>query len=144
MSNHEDDGDDDRLTPIPGLEPLEADLEQPRPENFGKTQPIRPPTAEDVIEIFGHFRQDLLGQIDKRDERILLAVKDIGTLIAEHYERETKRGDEHAKLIGQLRKRTHKLSGDQQAINIRLAVIEQHLGITPPVLSMLTPEPEPA
>lgn len=165
MSDH----DDDRLTPIPGPsepipvpahdEALEADLERPKPESFGQTQPIKPPTAEDVIEIFGHFRQDLLGQIDKRDKRILQAIKDIGATIADYYQRETTRGDKHAKTldkhdktldeqgkwIGQLRRRTHKLSTGQQEINIRLAEIERQLGITPPATTPAEtpPKPEP-
>lgn len=164
MSDHDDDRDDNRPTPIPEPgEPLppwergtEADL--PVPEAFGKTQPIRPPTVEDVLDVFGHFRQDLLGQIDKRDERILQAIKDIGAHIAEHYARETargdehsrlirnetKRGDEHARMINHLRKRTHKISSEQQAINIRLAVIEQALGITAPPTPASSTEPEPA
>lgn len=128
---------DDRPTPIP--EPKGPPLPQPKPESFAKTQPIRPPTAEDVIEIFGHFRQDLLGQIDQRDERILLAVKDIGTLIAEHYERETKRADEHARWITLLRERTHKLSNAQQELDLRLAEIEHKLGI--PTVKKTTPAP---
>lgn len=164
MSDHDDDHDDNRPTPIPEpgepLPPWERGTETDRkipPEFFGKTQPIHPPTVEDVLVVFGLFRQDLLGQIDKRDERILLAIRDIGTTISAHYQRETargdrtekglreetKRGDEHAKMIGQLRKRTHKLSSEQQALNIRLAIIEQHLGITPPVLAPPS-EPEPA
>jgi hypothetical protein len=141
MSDH----DDDRLTPVPG-ESLEDNGERPQSGSFGKTQPIKPPTAEDVIEIFGHFKQDLLGQIDKRDERILLVVHDIRTMIVEHYQRETQRGDEHAKWIKQLRNRTHKLSTEQQTINLRLAEIEQKLGIAPPAITpAATPsEPEPA
>lgn len=116
----------------------------PPPESFGKTQPIKPPSVEDVLEVFGHFRQDLIGQIDKRDERILLAVHDIRSMIAEHYQRETTRGDEHAKWLRQLRNRSHKLSTEQQALSIRLAMIEQHLGISAPaVLPATTPEPEP-
>ncbi len=143
------DHDDDRPTPIPkfdeSLPPRGRGTEPDRspPESFGKTQPIRQPTVEDVLDVFGHFRQDLLGRIDKRDEHILLAIRDIGTTIAAHYQRETTRGDEHAKMLNQLRKRTHKLSSDQQALNIRLAIIEQHLGITPPALEPLPSEAEP-
>jgi hypothetical protein len=140
MSDH----DEDRPTPVPGLsEPLESDLEKPRPESFGKTQPIKPPTAEDVIEIFGHFRQDLLEQISKRDERILLAVHDIRSMITEHYQRETQRADEHAKWIKQLRSRTHRLSTEQQAINLRLAEIERRLEIPPPAAPSAGTPPEP-
>lgn len=147
-----DDHERDTLTPDPREErhasppppwergtapgrPVSAQTE-PAPGDFGKTQPIKPPTVEDVLEVFGHFRQDLLDQIDKRDESILLAIQDIGTKIFDHYERETKRSDEHARWIKQLRHRTHKLSSGQQAINIRLAQIEQQLGIE-------SPEPPP-
>jgi len=146
----------EEMVPPPWERTTEAGV--PAPESFGKTQPIKSPSVEDVLEVFGHFRQDLIGQIDKRDERILLAVHDIRSMIAEHYQRETQRGDEHAKLIRdeakrgdehakwlrQLRNRSHKLSTEQQALSIRLAMIEQHLGISAPAIPPATlPEPEP-
>lgn len=140
----------DRHTKPPGPGPNqidspwgpEGDPQQHAPD-FGKTQPIRTPTVEDVLEIFGHFRHDVLKQIDKRDERILQAIQDIGSQLVEHYTRATKRSDEHAAAIrrlqeredkqdnwiNQLRQRTHKLSNDQQTIDIRLAQIEAELGI---------------
>lgn len=127
----------DRRTPIPreGLPPWERKTgagEKIPGTAFGETQPIKTPTVEDVLEVFGHFRQDLLEQIDKRDEHVLLVIQDIGTKIFDHYERETKRADDHARWIEQLRKRTHKLSSTQQTVNIRLAYIEQRLGIESP------------
>lgn len=129
----------------------------PEPGSFEKTQPIRPPTVEDVLEVFGHFRQDLIEQIDKRDERILLAVHDIRSIIAEHYQRETARGDEHTKLIRkeiergddhakwiqQLRNRSHRFATEQQTLSIRLSIIEQHLGIDIPDVPPTPSEPEP-
>lgn len=112
--------DQDRDTPPPSTPDLRV------------TQPIPPPTAEDVLTVFGHFREDLLKQIDTRDERILMAIQDVGSQILDFYERETKRGDEQDRWIRELRQRTHRLSGGQQTIELRLDEIERRLGIEPP------------
>lgn len=140
----------DRRTPTPeAVHETTSAVPPPWERGTGKTaipldqtQPIKPTTVEDVIEIFGHFRQHLLEQIDQRDERILLAIKDIGADIVEYYQRETQRGDEHARRIKELRHRTHKLSHDQQTTNLRLAEIEKRLGIeTPSEAPLENPEP---
>jgi hypothetical protein len=103
-----------------------------------------------VLEVFSRFQDGLLNQIDQRDKHILIAIRDIGSDIMAHLTRETARGDEHARRISenerwtnQLRRRTHKLSGDQQITDLRLAEIERRLGIEPPVILPLEPEPEP-
>ena len=153
MTHNDDDHERDTITPVPSErhaqppppwergtapgQPVESKT-QPAPSDFGKTQPITPPTAEDVLGVFGQFRDALLKQIDTRDERILLAIQGIGSDIAAYYQRETKRGDEHGRWITQLRHRTHNLSSAQQAMEIRVALIEEHLGIVAPIL----PSPE--
>jgi hypothetical protein len=159
MTDH-DDHERDTLTPDPrgderhaerppppwerGTAPGQAveSRTQPAPSEFGKTQPITPPTAEDVLDVFGKFQEHLLGQIDKRDERILLAIQDIGSQILEQYQRGTQRDDEQDRWIKQLRHRTHKQASMQQAFDIRLALIEQKLGIEPPAALPSTPEEE--
>jgi hypothetical protein len=149
----------DRDTTVP--EPAEPLTEPPPPwergtapghpaaGTFNQTQPISPPTVEDVLEVFARFQGGLLDQIDKRDKRILMAIRDIGSDIMAHHARETARGDEHARRIAenerwtsQLRRRTHKLSGDQQVTDLRLAEIERRLGIEPPPAPIQEPEPE--
>jgi len=114
-----------------------------------KTQPMPPPTAEEVLTIFGEFRDAIIKQIDERDQRILVAIESIGTRILDHYERETKRGDEHAKELKEhskwiktLRKRTHGLSHNMQTVFLRLEEIERVLEIEPPTPE-IAPEPEP-
>lgn len=132
----------DRRTPVPETPP--PPWERGTGTGGGgfdpnKTQPLQPPTAESVLEVFGHFRQEILERISARDANILKAIQDVGSHIAEHYERETRRGDEHAAELKRLRRRTHGHSTDIQAINLRIAQIEQKLGIDPPPPK----EPEP-
>lgn len=121
--------------------PVEAQTQPPN-ENLGKTQPIKSPTVEDVLEVFGHFQQHLLDQIDKRDERMLLAIQDIGSQILEQYQRGTQRDDEQDRWIKQLRNRSHRQASGLQAVELRLAQIEEKLGITPPAPLPPTPEEE--
>jgi hypothetical protein len=144
------DHDRDTLTPDPRDDADERHAEPPPPwergtapgKSLGATQPIKPTTAEDVLEVFGHFQEHLLKQIDHRDERILLAIQDIGTQILEQYQRGTLRDDEQDRWIKQLRHRTHKQASAQQAFEIRLARIEQELKIEPPAPLPSTPEEE--
>jgi hypothetical protein len=149
MNDH-DDHERDTLTPVPVESQTEPPRDPPPPwergtapgKRFGATQPIKPTTAEDVLEVFGHFQTHLLKQIDQRDERILLAIQDIGSQILEQYQRGTQRDDEQDRWIKQLRHRTHRLSSDQQATNLRLAQIELKLGIEPPMVLPSSPEEE--
>ena len=64
-----------------------------------KTQPIPPPTAADVLEVFGHFSEGLLERIDERDENVLKIIQQFVSDILAQYERATKRSDDHEKRI---------------------------------------------
>jgi hypothetical protein len=148
--------ENDRETPIPEDHPT-GDPPPPWERKTGEglpdfraTQPMPPPTAEDVLDVFSHFRQDLIDQIDKRDERILMAIRDIGSQIVAHYERSTKRADEQAKKlveqdkqIKRLRERTHRLMTSQNATDFRLDEIERRLGIEPPKAAEDEPQSDP-
>ena len=149
MTDH---NDDDRETPVPDPEkelptsvppPWErgtGDTEERR-RRLRDTQPMKAPTVEDVIEMFGHFQDGMFRQLDERDERILSAIQEIGSTILGHYARETRRGDEHSRWIKTLRTRTHDLSHAQQVFELRLTEIEAHLKISPPAPSPTPPEP---
>jgi hypothetical protein len=144
--------DNDRETPIPDPEedlptsvppPWErgtGDTEDRR-RRMRDTQPMKPPTVEDVIEMFGHFQDGMFRQLDERDERILSAIREIGSTILGHYERETRRGDEHSRWIKTLRTRTHEHSHKLQEFELRFAEIEAHLGIKLPGETEVPPEP---
>jgi hypothetical protein len=108
------------------------------PSSFGKTGPLPPMTVSDVLDVFMKFQQQILDRLDERDKRVLDAIQKIGSDVFSHYEIISKRGDEDHKMIGLLRKRTHKHSSDLQEIKIRLHEIERVLSIESPK----EPEPE--
>lgn len=133
--------DDHPTTPPPslGTEPVEAATMPP--SEFGKTQPLPPVTASDVLDVFMSFQQQILERLDERDRRVLEAIKQIGSDVFQHYATISKRGDENNRLIGVLRKRTHRHSSELQEIKIRVHEIERILGIELPPAPQ---EPEPA
>lgn len=111
------------------------------PESFGKTGPLPPVTASDVLDVFMKFQQQILERLDERDRRVLEAIKQIGSDVFQHYEMISRRGDENHRWIGVLRNRTHRHSSELQEIKIRVHEIERILGIEPPPAPQ---EPEPA
>lgn len=100
-------------------------------EDPKKTQPIPAPTASDVLEVFGHFRQDLLGRIDERDKNVLALIQNIiNDLLAEN-RRIIQRGDDHEKRIAansrdieELRKKQSELASEVQAVKLALKRVE--------------------
>lgn len=102
------------------------------PESFGKTGPLPPVTASDVLDVFMKFQQQILERLDERDRRVLEAIRQIGSDVFRHYEMLSKRGDEDHRLIGVLRKRTHRHSSELQEIKIRVHEIERILGVESP------------
>jgi hypothetical protein len=104
--------------------------------DFGKTQPLAQPTTEDILEIFARFQEAIFARLDRRDENMLLAIKDIGATMVEHYERMTPRIDDHDKAIRKLRTRTHEHATNLQAVELkhvelelRIAELERKVGI---------------
>lgn len=112
------------------------------PSEFGKTQPLPPVTAGDVLAVFQQWQDKILERLDERDKRVLEAIRQIGSDVFAHYERIAQRGDENHKWIGVLRKRTHRHATELQSLNIRMAEIERVLSISPPPEAPSEPEPE--
>lgn len=94
-----------------------------------KTQPVPvpAPTVSDVLEVFGQFQDDLLHRLDERDKNMLAAIQEIGNRFIEHYERETRRADEHAEILKTLRKRTHVHASKIQEMSIVQELLEQRI-----------------
>lgn len=102
-----------------------------RPEDFGKTGPLPPVTASDVLTVFQLFQQQILTRIDTRDKNILDAIKKIGSDVFSQYELIAKQGDDNHKQIKKLRKRTHEHATHLQQLEIRVHDIEARLGLPP-------------
>lgn len=96
-------------------------------DKLRETQPIEPPTAADVLEVFGHFERGLLEKIDERDANVLTLIqKTVSDLLADNYKLH-ERADDHNKRINQnardieeLRKKQNEFASELQALKIKL------------------------
>jgi hypothetical protein len=92
--------------------------------DLGKTQPIAPITTTDILEVFARFQEAIFARLDRRDETMLNAIRDITQTMLEHYEREALRRDEHAEILATLRTRTHDLANFIHGMELRLVKVE--------------------
>lgn len=96
-------------------------------KSLSATQEIQPPTAADVLEVFQHFRGDLLARIDKRDENILKLIQKSLSEVLREYARTNKRADdlekrvyENEKQIDALNRRHNELSSEVTTLKMKV------------------------
>jgi peptidoglycan hydrolase CwlO-like protein len=96
-------------------------------EKFGKTQPLKPPTAADVLEVFAHFQEGLLKRIDERDENVLkLIQKTVSDLLEDNHklhlrsDDHEKRINQHSRDIEELQKKHNEIKNELQTLKLRL------------------------
>jgi hypothetical protein len=100
-------------------------------KSLSATQPITPPTAADVLEVFGHFQDGLLKRIDERDELVLkLIQKTVSELLADN-RRLAQRSDDLEKRtrliergIEDLRLKQNELASEVQTIKLALKRVD--------------------
>jgi len=111
--------------PLPAFEPKR---EASRGFDPGKTQPIKPLTAEDVLDVFLHFKESLLDQIDKRDSGVVRVLHDFQDAVMEKYEEWREEQDTLKDQIGALRRWKHERANkfEQQTV-LRLDTVEREL-----------------
>lgn len=114
-----------RLRGLPRLESEEKPTDG-KATSFSVTQELKSPTVADVLEVFGHFRDDLLAQIDKRDENVLKLVQKTASDTLAEYARLAEQGHDHAVRLKKaedeieaLKKRLNELSSEVTTLKIR-------------------------
>jgi hypothetical protein len=89
-------------------------------KSLSATQELKPPTVADVIEVFQLFREDLLKQIDKRDENVVASMQKMASDFLAEYTRLAAADHDHVIKIANLERRMNDFATELTALKLKV------------------------